>query len=387
MTFFSHGFRPFFMAAGIYAAGTILYWALTLGGIVSMPVPMAPVFWHAHEMLFGYTGAALAGFFLTATPNWSGTPPVSGRPLAAVFAAWVAGRTVMWFASFLPPIVVAAADSAFLPFLLLAILPALTGNPQRQGIFVGVFAVLIASNTAFHAGVWWFGRIDPTTSLVVALDGLVLLMTVIGGRVVPNFTNNYLRTHGLGGGTHGWPWLERTIVVLTSLLIAADVTGWSLGLGAVALSAGVAHAARMAGWRSLAARREPIVWVLHAGYAWIPLGLMLRGLDGLKLAGTFDAGIHALTAGAVGTLTLAVMSRAALGHTGRTLVAAPATVVAYVLVIGGAAIRVATALGDVIQPHIGYALSAVAWAGGFAFFLAVYVPILLNPRIDARNAA
>lgn len=390
MILLSHGFRPFFLAAGAYAAAMIAAWGAHLTGLAVVPGAIAPAAWHAHEMLYGSTAAAMAGFFLTATPNWSGRPPITGGPLAILVGFWLAGRLALWLPLWLPDTMpaalVAVADLAFLPALAIAVAPALAGNLKRQGIFFAVFLVMIAGNAWFHfGGSGGGGTIDGA---LIGLDGFVILMTVIGGRVVPSFTANHLRNAGRAADIRSVPALETGVIGSTALFALLDGAGLASGntalaaaAGATALIAGALHAVRLAGWRGHATLDTPIVWVLHVGYLWIPAGLLLRGAAGLDLADTFDAGIHALTAGAVGTLTVAVMSRAALGHSGRPLVATPGTVAAYVLVIGGAALRVATALTGAIPPDIGYAVSAAAWGGGFAVFTVVYLPVLLGPRV------
>lgn len=391
MILLSHGFRPFFLAAGTYAAGMIAVWAAHLAGASAVPGGIAPVAWHAHEMLYGFAAAAMAGFFLTATPNWSGRPPISGAPLGVLVVAWLAGRVAFWLpAAGVPGWLAATLDIAFLPALAIALIPALAGNIRRQGIFFLVFAAMIAGNGLFHIGARGDEPRAAIDGALIGLDGLVILMTIIGGRVVPSFTANHLRGAGRGADIRSRPTLEKATIAATILLAVLDgaATQFShayltLGIGVTALGAGVLHAVRLAGWHGHATLNAPIVWVLHAGYLWIPLGLILRGLDACTFAETLDAGIHALTAGAVGTLTLAVMSRAALGHSGRKLIAAPATVAAYCLVIAGAGLRVATALTTAIPADLGYGLSAGAWGAGFAVFTIVYLPIFLRPRAAA----
>lgn len=382
MTFFSYGFRPFFLSAGLYACITVVAWISHLSGWFDLPAGIAPSQWHAHEMVFGYAGAAMAGFFLTAAPNWSGRPPLKGIGLALLFAVWVSGRLVFWFPGHLPPFWIAVVDIAFIPVLALTVLRALIGNLARQGVFFIVFGVLTGANIMFHADALNWNGGDPRVALILALDGFLIIMTVIGGRVVPSFTANYLRAHAPGLQQRSSAMLERSVMLLTAAVIILDISDATIWMGVVAIAAAVAHAIRLIGWNGHATFGSPIVWVLHFGYAWIPISLLLRGLAGVGITASAEASLHALGIGAVGTLTLAVMSRAALGHTGRPLQASAGTVGAYCLVISAAVIRIATALIESIPIAWGYSLSAVAWAAGFALFSWIYFPILTQPRVD-----
>lgn len=380
MTFFSHGFRPFFLGAGAYATLSVALWGAHLAGVLPLPGGAAlGSVWHGHEMLFGFAAAALAGFLLTATPNWSGRPPLAGPPLVGLAALWFAGRVLMWLPPVLPAWVVAAVDGAFLPALLIAILPALVGNPKRQGVFVVILLLLTGSNGLYHGRALGWATADASLALWLGLDCFIVLLTVVGGRVVPSFTANALRQSGIDAPPRSFVWLERATVFATLLVLAFDATGQADLSGAAALAAAALHAVRLAGWQG-GKSSAPIVWILHAGYLWIPIGLALKGLGGMGLD-TGDAGLHALGAGAVGTMTLAVMSRAALGHTGRPLHAPPTIVAAYVLVLFAGAGRVATGLG-LLPGSWGYAGAATAWAIGFGLFTITYLPMFFRPRAD-----
>lgn len=381
MILLQNGFRPFFLGAGLYAAVAVGAWGSHLTFATPMPAAaLAGSVWHGHEMLFGYTAAALAGFLLTATPNWSGRAALSGAPLAALAALWVAGRAAMWLpADAVPAVLTAVLDVAFMPALLVAILPALTGNPRRQGIFIVLLLALTAGNGLYHAEALGFFPGGARMGLIVGLDVYVLLLTVLGGRVVPAFTANALKRLGLNVEPRSYPLLERLTFAATVLFAILDVAGPQQAAAVAALAAGLLHAVRLSGWHGQRGG-EPIVWVLHVAYLWVPVGLVLNGVAGLNMVPS-DGGLHALGAGAVGTMTLAIMSRAALGHSGRPLVAPPGTVAAYLLVIAAAALRVLAGLGTVPAAW-GYGLSAAAWTLGFGLFFLTYLPVCLGPRAD-----
>ena len=382
MIFFNFGFRPFFLAAGMYAVLSVGIWGLHLA--VGLPFPDGAALgglWHAHEMVYGFAAAAFAGFLLTASSNWSGRPPLAGAPLIGLSLLWLAGRGGMWLpADVMSTTIVAIVDVAFLPALLIAALPALAGAPKRQGVFIAILVLLTTGNVLYHGEALGLPEVDARRGLLLGLDGLVLLLTVVGGRVVPSFTATALRQAGLSAAPVSRVIVERGVLLSTVLVVVLDGFGQLQAMGAVALIAALLHAIRLAGWQGHRCR-EPVTWILHAGYSWIVLGLALRGLDGLGLFAVGDAGIHALSTGAVGTMTIAVMTRAALGHTGRPLIAPPAVVAAYVLVLMAGLARVVAGLIPLAAP-LGYSLAAAAWVTGFGLFTLVYFPILTGPRAD-----
>lgn len=382
--FLSYGFRPFFLFAALYAIIAMAAWMAQLAGGTVLPAALSPHQWHGHEMLFGFGVAAMAGFFLTATPNWSGKQPLKGRALGVLVVLWLAGRAAMWGLDVLPPLAVAVLDIAFVPALAMAILSALAGHLRRQGLFLGILVILTAGNVLFHLDRVAPGWADADHSLILALDSFVVLMTVLGGRVIPSFTLSHLRAAQPDVTFTVRPWLERAVIVGTlvfAVLSALDVT---VAVAPLALALAVLHAWRLVSWQSWRAIDTPIVWVLHLGYLWIPIGLGLRGLAGFFDGGYAVAGIHALAVGAMATLILGIMSRAALGHTGRAVTAAPAIVASYILITLSAVARVATALIDAIPQTWGYGVSSLALLLAFALFVAVYGPILTGPRADGK---
>jgi uncharacterized protein involved in response to NO len=382
---FAYGFRPNFLLAGLAAAVLIPVWAASL--LLGEPLGVAwPThLWHGHEMLFGFVGAAIAGFLLTAVPSWTGQRGWGGWPLVALTALWLAGRATVWFAGELPPWLVGLVDAAFLPAVALLVAPPLFRTQNRNRPLLLVLIALSVCNVAFH---WVLAAGEPglASRWLHGTVGLVLvLVTVIGGRIIPAFTSAGLRSRGVTLRPSP-PWLEGLTLGSTVLLVVADIAvPGHAAVGVLALTAGLAHAARALHWSPHRTGAVPLVWVLHAGYAWVPAGLLLKGIWSLTGA-VFAAGwLHALTVGALATLILAVMTRASLGHTGRPLVVGRAVTAAYLLLLAAAAARV---FGPVVAGplHYGTALAASAalWTAAFAAFVAVYGPILMRPRADGK---
>lgn len=390
--FLSYGFRPFFLFAGAYAVIAAAAWLSILhrlhtGAAGSFPQgTMPPHFWHGHEMLFGYVAATIAGFFLTAAPSWTGREPVRGAPLGALALVWIAGRIALWSAATLPPLVVAAVDLLFVPFLAAVVIRALSGGwSKRNAIFLPVFAALFAGNLLYHLDAAGIAPGYAGRGLNLALDTVLFLIAVLGGRIVPAFTTNALRRAGEERLPVSRAPLEAAALLSIAALVVIDLLlPDGRAAGVLAAIAAVLHAARFAGWRGHRTLAEPILWIIHLGYLWLIVGFALKAaaLLGGWLPAT--AASHALTIGAIGCMTLGVMSRAALGHTGRALRVAPAIVAAYVLVTAAALVRV---LGPALLPA--YALPALAatailWIAGFGLFTYIYFPILIRPRARAE---
>jgi uncharacterized protein involved in response to NO len=383
---FAYGFRPFFLAAGAYAVVVMTAWLWFLLEGTGVPGVMPPHLWHGHEMLFGFIGAAIAGFLLTAVPSWTGTRGFGGWPLIGLVLAWLAGRVAFALDASLPAPLLAAGELIFVPCLVLLLAPPLLRARNRNTPLLAVLAVFWLVDAAFLAGV---ARQDPvlaSTALRAGINLVLLLVTVIGGRIVPAFTANALRARGSATDVRTHVWLERLVIGSMVLVAVADVAGpFSKMSGVVAAFAAALHAWRMAGWRTARTWREPIVWVLHAAYAWLPLGLGLKAVFLTTTAAWAAQWLHALTIGAAATMILAVMTRAALGHTGRPLHVSRPVVFAYALMMLGAAVRV---FGSVLLPQqvSFWALTAAGllWIAAFASFVVVYAPILTGPRADGR---
>lgn len=367
---FNLAFRPFYLLAALFAALSVALWVATLQGL-RWNGYLPPVLWHQHEMLFGFALAVIAGFLLTAGRIWTGRPTPEGWPLAALALHWVAAR-VLVFAG--PAPVAAVVDGAF-AFVVAALMArVILGARNARNYFVIVLLCAFgAANVAFH--------LQPGDAPVRA--GLWLVMTLIvvmAGRVVPSFTANALPRAGVVIR----PQLDRIALVVTLAVFAADL----LGLGAavvapLALAAAALHAARQWGWLPLATRGRPILWILHLSHAWIPLGFLFLALASLRWVGEAVA-LHAFGAGAMGGLIIAMITRTALGHTGRPLAAGRAEVAAYVLVHLGAALRVFAGLAPGASYLTLIAVSGVLWSAAFLVYFAAYLPRLARPRLDGK---
>lgn len=382
LTVFAYGFRPFFLLAGLHAALSLVAWVGVLQGWLAAPGGWPPATLHAHEMIFGFATAALAGFMLTAVPSWTKAGPVRGWRLAALVLVWLGGRAAA--ASDADPAVYAALDLAFLPGLAACVAPGiLRASSKRNAVLLVILAVIWVANTGCHAAVLGAGFVSARWGLEFGLALFVLLIALIGGRIVPPFTIGGTRMAGRPVEIAAVPGLDRAVMVTTAAWaasLALDLPDAAVAVAAALAAA--ANAARFLRWHTFATLRIPLVWILHVGYAWLVFGLAAAAG---AAAGLWPkaAALHALGAGAVATMILAIMSRAALGHTGRKLEAASLTTAAYVLVTLGAAARVIASLIETDTQRL-VAGAGLAWAAGFLLYLVVYVPILLRPRADGR---
>lgn len=379
---FSFPFRAFFLATGLYAIAVVIAWMSYLFGGIPLPLGWSSLHWHSHEMLYGFTSAAIAGFILTAVCNWTGAPPLKGGKLLALVGLWVAGRISLWTASWLPTGTVMLIDGLFLPILALYLLQLLLrhGN-KRNLVLVGILFLLSAGNLAMH-----WGFVTGKTAWLLhgerlAFGLITLMMVVIGGRIIPLFSRNWLRNHG---GSETAVRSSTNIDMLTLILSAAiiPIDLWFEGGLAPALvifAAALTNGLRLWYWSGWLTRREPLLWILHLGYAWIVAGLMLKGLSALNLVAP-SVWQHALGIGAMGTLILGIMTRVSLGHTGRPLVLPEFAVVIYIAITLAALARVFAALGWV-NYSFGLMLAASGWTLAFVLFLLLYWPILTRPRL------
>ncbi len=383
----AYPFRLFFLAAGGYAIAAMTVWLCLLAGHVTWPGPVALGVWHGHEMVFGYAMAVIAGFILTAVSNWTATPPWRGMPLAALGALWLAGRLAFDLAPWLPPVLVTVVDMAFVPALaaMLAV-PLLASGNRRQFAIVGTLAMLALANLAIHLEIQGFLPGGGELGVIVGVDLLVLLISILGGRVIPMFTGNALRMREPAVAPVTRPWLEPLALLSLVAVTGFDAVGLSGPFaGIAALVAAGLHGLRLAGWRGVWVLDQPILWVLHLAYGWLVLGLALKGLAVLVPPLPASAALHALTTGAIGTMTIGIMSRVALAHTGRPLVVAPLTVWAYLAVTAAALVRV---LVPITQPDlIGPAMTVAGalWILAFCLFMISYASMLIRPRVDGRQ--
>ncbi len=374
------GFRPFFLLAGAWAVIAMAVWLAVLAGLIDLPSRLDPVAWHAHEMIFGYGVAAVAGFLLTAIPNWTGRLPVRGWPLACLAGLWMLGRIAVLFSDGLAAPLVAALDLAF-PAVLLVVIgrEIVAGRNRRNLLMVGLVALLVIGNALMLVPTL-AGADTEALGQRLGLAVLCFLIVLVGGRITPSFTRNWLSKRGDTGLPQPFSAIDRIglIIAATALLAwtaapEATATGW-LGLGA-----GGALALRLSRWSGWRTTAEPLVLVLHLGYGWLVIGFALLGLAVLTPVVPGSAALHALTAGGVGTMTLAVMTRATLGHSGRPLTASTGTRLIYLLVTAAALLRVlGPPLGDASMAVL--SLSGLLWIAAFGLFVAVYGPILVKPK-------
>lgn len=392
---FTEGFRIFFLAAGIYAVLGLLSWTLYLlihatgGLVVDLSFSMPPHIWHGHEMIYGYAGAAIAGFLLTAVPNWTGTRPAGQAFLLPLFALWLAGRSAIWWSAGLPPMLVAAIDLAFVPALIVYLARQLWQKPKPQNVMFLVFLSLFwAGNLMMHAE--WLGWRDDgaATGMRLGLLVLVTMIAVLGGRITPAFTRNAMQRAGVEPGLQprSFKPVEMLAIGLTfALPLLTAIEGRDEVIGAVAIGAGALHLLRLIGWRTRWVLNQPILWALHLSLAMLALGLIWWGAALLGLASEV-AGLHILGIGAVGGMTLAVMSRAVLGHSGRALVASGPVVTAYLLIAVGAVLRALASelTGDFYFPLI--LMSGLIWIAGYTCFIVTILPDVLRPRAHPASA-
>lgn len=378
--FWSLGFRPFFLFASLHAVLVIGLWLLALMTGFELPSAFAPLSWHRHEMLFGVIAGVIAGFLLTAVPNWTGRPPLAGRGLQGLFLLWLSGRALI-FASAVTGILPALIlDAAFL--LTLAVWAArqirLSGN--RNVPIAVVIGLLGLMNAGDYLGA--FGEQDLADSAFrLAIVIVLTLILLIGGRIVPAFTRNWLASRG---ETSGMPVTRprfeiglRIAHVLVLAAWAASPDFYPVYPGLILL-AGL-HLFRLYGWKGWRTAPEPLLLILHIGYLWLPFGLVLLGLSGMGTSMTYSAALHALTAGLMGSMTLTVMMRASLGHGGRALEATLLTNMIFLMVSIGALLRVgAPFLPFPYYPPLG--VSALLWAGAYLLFALGFLPLFLGRK-------
>jgi len=361
-----------------------LLWSLA---VQSWPVDAIPLFgWHAHELIFGFASAAIAGFLLTAVPSWTGEQAVSGPGLMALVAVWGAERIVVSPLIDLPTVLALPLEVAFFPALGLALAAPLLGAGKiTNALFLLYLGLLFAADLLFHGQHHGLMGNLPFDSLRLALNVVLLMVVIIGGRIIPAFTQNALRQLGRTAQTAAPPWLNAAAIGAVALIVVTDLFAQdSVFSGVLAALAALLLLGRLARWQGHRTLDVPLLWVLHLGYGWVVVALILKAL--WLLTATYWAvnWMHALNSGAFGTMILAVTTRAALGHTGRALEASKAITTAYLLVSVTAAMRV---WGPIAMPGYFWETIHVAgglWVAAFAIYVAAYCPILLRPRVDGK---
>lgn len=374
----SYGFRPFFLLGAIYAGLIVLAWLPMFHGELELRTAFGPVDWHVHETLYGFLPAVVTGFLLTAIPNWTGRLPIQGMPLLALVMVWVVGRVAVTFSAEIGWWQAAIIDVSFLVLVVAAIAREIVaGSNWRNLKIVGMVALLLVGNIAFHIEAYVRGSAEYGVRIGIAT--MVLLIVVIGGRIIPSFTRNWLVRENPGRLPVPFARFDVIVIGISAATFALWVVQPVGRATAAALAiAGILHIIRLLRWAGDRTWRDRLVLILHVGYAFVPLGFILASLAALDIA-TPSAGIHAWTVGAGGTMILAVMSRASLGHTGNALAASPVTQAIYAAIVIAALARIGAALAPAwYEPLL--SLSALAWIAAFFGFAASYGPLLVRTR-------
>jgi uncharacterized protein involved in response to NO len=377
------GFRPFFLLGAIWAVLAMLAWLLVLTGAVDLPSGLGPVDWHVHELLYGYLPAIVAGFLLTAVPNWTGRLPVTGLPLLALVLVWASGRLAVTVGLWLGPLLTALLDLAFLAALIAIIARELVAGANKRNLPVLLLVgLLFLGNAVFHLEAARHGSAAYGTRLGIA--AILMLLMLIGGRIVPSFTRNWLaKGHATERAAGRLPapmgLFDGFAIAFAGLtLLSWLFSPWSPVTAVLAAIAGLLHLARLARWAGDRTLMEPLVVILHVGYLFVPLGFLLLAASHFTPTVQPIAALHAWTVGGIGTMTLAVMTRASLGHSGRPLTAGATTSVIYLLIILSALARIldGTAWGfEGLR-----VLAGTLWILAFTTFVATYWPMLTRPR-------
>jgi uncharacterized protein involved in response to NO len=371
----SIGFRPFFLGAGLAAVALVAVWLFAQRSPLTVPAYGPTMAWHGHEMLFGYTAAVIAGFLLTAVRNWTSRPTLEGRPLAALALLWLAARVLPLTGA--GPLPTALLDLAFLPLLAIAIaVPIFAAKSYKNLVIVALVAALWLADLAVHSTPLGGHPSAATWGLEAAIWLILALISVIGGRVLPFFTRRALP----GFTPRAWRPIELAATPALLLTAAATLAAAPAPLtAALATLAAAIHATRLAGLATRRALAAPLLWVLHLAYAWLAAGLLLHALAVLGLI-PLTLARHALTIGAIGGMTLGMMARVALGHTGRDLVTAPQTNLAFALANLAVLARVALPLAAPSTYAASIQLAGALWIAAFLIFTVTYFPILISPR-------
>lgn len=374
------GFRPFFFMGSFYAVLSIGLWAAFYAGyFLPSDFFLDPVSWHAHEMVFGFSMAIIAGFLLTAVANWTGGAPARQLHLAALCGLWLAGRIVINVDMGLPQWVIMAVATSFVPALAVSLaIPLFKSWNKRNFIFLSLLAVL------FICDLWFLGTAN-LTALHVALMMILMMVSLIGGRIIPAFTVAALRRKGVDA--YQTDQTKYDIAALISLIAVALCLIFTKGTILLGICAGFScliHALRMRHYHTLKTGSDPLLWILHIGYGWLIIGLGLLSITGFGLL-SVAAVIHALTAGCIGSMILGMICRVTLGHTGRELKVNALVTASFVIIQCAALMRV---FGPMLIPAMTadwLIASALLWAFCFFVYLWTYGPMLFLPRPDGGS--
>lgn len=375
----SYGFRPFFLGGAAWAVVTVLLWLPMLAGRLALPSAFSALEWHVHELLYGYVPAVIAGFLLTAIPNWTGRLPVVGTPLLVLFLIWVFGRIAVFVSEAIGVVAAAAIDVSFLLALAVVIAREIiaAGNTKNLKV-LAVVGILLAGNVVFHLEA--AGGESHGYGARLGIAAVITLIMLIGGRIVPSFTRNWLARQAQGRMPASFDSFDRAAVAIS----AATLGTWVLlpgnfGTAALAVFAGSANIWRLYRWAGERTWTEPLVAVLHVAYIFVPVGFFLLSLNVFAPTVITSTGaLHAWTTGAIGLMTLAVMTRASLGHSGKPLTASNGIQLIYLTAFVAAVARIVAAFD--VEREIMLHASALAWVLAFAGFTVIFAPLLVKPK-------
>jgi uncharacterized protein involved in response to NO len=380
----SYGFRPFFLGAAAWAGLGILIWLPLLTGDLTVPTAFSPLDWHVHEMLYGYLPAVITGFLLTAIPNWTGRLPLQGGPLAVLVTAWIVGRVAVFVSAWIGPLAAGIIDNLFLALVAaVATREVVAGRNWRNLPPVGILLVFLAGNIVFHVEDHTNGLSQIGSRLGIA--AAIALISLIGGRVIPSFTSNWLIRENPGRLPVPFRPFDIVVLAISSAILAiwVFVPAWS-GTAALMLVAGALHVVRLGRWAGDRTLADRLVLVLHIAYAFVPLGFfVIAGVIFWPQWVPLSAGIHVWTVGAIGTMTLAMMTRVSLGHTGQKLAAGAVTQAIYVAILVAVLARIAAAFPTGSASGLLH-LAGAAWIIAFWAFAVSYGPALSRPRLGSR---
>ena len=380
-TILGYGFRPFFLGGAIFAAFAMAVWIGAISGVWNIPSAYGAVEWHAHELLWGYVPAVITGFLLTAIPNWTGRLPLVGKPLAILWLFWFAGRVAMFASVYLPATVAAAIDLTFLAALSFVVARELVAGRNWHNLKVlAMVAVLMIGNIVFHMQAISGEAASSGVGARIGVAAAILLIAIIGGRIIPSFTRNWLAKRGPGRLPAQFDRADQVVLAVTSLALATwTVLPESMISGVLGILAGLLNLYRLLRWTGWRTFDEPLVTILHAGYVFVPIGFIMTAASSLwPDVMPRAASQHAWMAGAIAIMTLAVMTRASLGHSGRPLMADRRISTIYALAITAAVSRIVSG----VIPGVPWLLeiAGVAWILAFTGFAIVYAPLLAVRR-------
>ncbi len=381
-TIFSLGFRPFFFGAALWAAGAMILWVFFLAAGLEVPSHLSGVDWHLHEFVFGYSSAVIAGFLLTAVPNWTGRMPVMGLPVAALAGLWLAGRLALLFSAYLPPLFAPIVDLSFIAVLALIIAREIIASTNWRNLKVLIILALIGiANGVFHYEAYTSAGFDGY-GIRAGVALIVLLIMVVGGRIIPSFTRNWLIRQPEGRLPATMSEFDKATMILSAAaLLLWIVLPESTTTRPMAALAGVLNFVRLARWAGHRTLKEPLLAILHIGFFFIPYGFLTIAAGDLLPGWSRASQIpHAFTAGAIGLVTLAMLTRTSLGHSGRPLAATKTVTAIYALVLLGVLTRIAGEFLPDVEPLLHAA--ATFWILGFGLFSVSFIPIFFKPRVQ-----